>query len=151
MLAQQRLTPKQWGNVVKKMQGWGSTLAPSNVDRLVSYLSARYGLSAPPFEPKVVDAAAAAGALAKQPDGPFADGDIKKGEALYKEACASCHGEGARGTEKGVNIADRPVLWRAAEFAAVNRTGKGRMPSFPTHKDEDIAGLLAYLRTIRPH
>ncbi len=150
MLAQQRLTATQWGNVVKKMRGWGSKLEASSADLVVSYLSDRYGLSAPPFEPKLVDAAAAADAIAPQPDGVFANGNARAGEVLFKEDCATCHGDRARGTDKGMNIADRPILWRAADFAAKNRQGKGRMPAFPKYKDEDIANLLAHLRTIRP-
>lgn len=150
LLDQQRLTPKQWAASVKKMQGWGSQLEPAQVDLVVAYLSARYGLSAPPFEPKTVTAAAAEGALAKLPDGPFEGGDAAKGQALYKEACQSCHGETGRGTATGMNLADRPLLFRAAELADVTRKGRGRMPAYPAYKDADIAALIAYLRSLRP-
>jgi cytochrome c2 len=157
MLAQQRLTPKQWDKVLKRMKEWGSRLEASTMDEMVAYLSTRYGPSAPPFEPKEVDAKAALSPLEKQPDGPYKykKGDAKKGEALYKDACAVCHGEGksaggagggARGTAKGFVLADRPILYRAADFAEITRKGRRRMPAYPTYKDEDIAGLLAYLR-----
>lgn len=155
MLAQQRLTPKQWDKVLKRMKEWGSRLEASTMDEMVAYLSTRYGPSAPPFEPKEVPAAAALSPLEKQPDGPFEKGDAKKGEALYKEACAVCHGEGkspggagggARGTARGFVLADRPILYRAADFAEITRKGRRRMPAYPAYKDEDIAALLAYLR-----
>jgi DMSO/TMAO reductase YedYZ molybdopterin-dependent catalytic subunit/cytochrome c2 len=139
MLAQQRLTPKQWDKVLKRMKEWGSRLEASTMDEMVAYLSTRYGPSAPPFEPKEVPAAAALSPLEKQPDGPFAfkKGDAKKGEALYKEACAVCHGEGkspggagggARGTARGFVLADRPILYpkRSAPDARVPRVqGRG--------------------------
>jgi mono/diheme cytochrome c family protein len=150
LLEQQRLTPKQWAAVVKKMQGWGSLVEPSQVEPLVAFLSARYGLSASPFVPPTVDAARAADAIAPLPDGPLGGGDGKKGAATYKEACASCHGAGGHGSATGVTLADRPGLWRGAEFAVAVRTGRGRMPAFPTYTDADIASILAYLRSPHP-
>lgn len=150
LLEQQRLTPKQWAAVVKKMQGWGSQVEPANVDIVVAYLSARYGVSAPPYEPRTVTAAAAEEALAKRPDGPFERGDAERGKALYEEACQSCHGVSGRGTVSGMNITDRPLLFRAAEFAEVTRKGRGRMPAYPTYKDADVAALLTHLRSIHP-
>jgi cytochrome c553 len=150
LLEQQRLTSKQWAAVVKKMQGWGSLVEPSQVDTLVAFLSARYGLSAPAFVPAPIDAARAASAIANLPDGPFGGGDAKKGEVTYKQACAQCHGPNGQGSPTGVTLADRPGLWRADEFAAVVRTGRGRMPAFAFYTDAEIAAVLTYLRAIPP-
>jgi mono/diheme cytochrome c family protein len=146
LLVQQRLTATQWAAVVKKMQGWGSLVEPSNAELLGAFLSARYGVDAPPYDVPTVSASAAAEALAPLPDGPFAGGETTKGEALYKEACASCHGADARGTATGTKLADRPLLYRAAEFAEAIKRGRGRMPAFPLYKDPEIGALLAYLR-----
>lgn len=150
MLAQQRLTPKQWASVVKKMQGWGSRLEAANAEKVVAYLAARYGLSAPPYEPPLITAEAAAAAVASLPDGPFAGGDKDRGYELYKKACLACHGENGRGSTQGVAISDRPILYRAPDFAAILRASKGRMPAFPDLKEKDIADLLVYLRRMRP-
>lgn len=150
MLKQQRLTSKQWAAVVKKMQGWGSQVEASNVDALVTFLSARYGTSTPAYSLPTVSAEAAASAIMPTPDGAFGGGDAAKGGTLYKEACASCHGESAQGAALGVRLADRPKLFRAEDFAGVVRKGRGRMPAFPTFKDEDIAAVLAYLRSLGP-
>ena len=150
LLAQQRLLPKQWAAVVKKMQGWGSLVEPSNAELLVAYLSARYGADAPPYVLPTISASSAADALAPLPDGPFAGGDRTKGEALYKDACASCHGADGRGAATGTKITDRPVLYRAGEFAEAVKGGRGRMPAFPLYNEQDIGALLAYLRRIRP-
>lgn len=146
MLEQQRLTHRQWAAVVAKMQGWGSQVEAGSVDVLVAHLSARYGTSAPPLEPREIRATDAADAIARTPDGPFAGGDASKGARLYEEACASCHGQGAEGAATGVRLADRPGLYRAGDFAEVVRRGRGRMPAFEAYGDADVAALLAFLR-----
>lgn len=148
MLAQQRLTSKQWAAVVKKMKGWGSQVEDSNVDPLVAYLSARYTTDTAPYVIPTITAAEAMDALAKQPDGAFSGGDAKKGQALYKEACAGCHGLDAHGTATGQNLFDRPILYRAADFAEMIHKGRGRMPAFTMYKDDDIANIVAHLRSL---
>jgi mono/diheme cytochrome c family protein len=148
LLAQQRLTPKQWAASVKKMQSWGAPVEPEDVEALVAYLAAHFGPSAPRFKPAPIDVKAAAAAFAPLPDGPFKSGSVKKGRALYQTACLACHGEGAHGSPMGMNLADRPLLARAPEFAQVTRAGRGRMPGFSTLSNGDIAALLAYLRTL---
>jgi hypothetical protein len=147
MLQQQRLTAKQWAAVIKKMIGWGAPTEPENVEALVAYLAAHYGPDAGLYVTPELDAARAAAAFAPLPDGKFADGNVKKGRMLYAQACASCHGADAHGSPTGMNLADRPLLWRAPEIAAIVKKGRGRMPAFPLG-DAQIAGLIAYLRTL---
>src|SRR5207244_1450424 len=79
-----------------------------------------------------------------------AGGATVRGQALYEVACAKCHGAEGTGTALGVNIADRPLLFRAAEFAEVVRKGRGRMPAAAQASDADVAGLLAFLRGTAP-
>lgn len=150
MLAQQRLTAKQWAAVVKKMQDWGSQVEPASAELLAAFLSARYGTDAPPYVVPTISASAAAEALAPLPDGPFARGAPEKGAALYKEQCASCHGADGRGSATGVTLADRPVLYRAPEMAEVVKRGRSRMPAFPQLKAEELGAVIAYLRKVRP-
>jgi mono/diheme cytochrome c family protein len=147
MLQQQRLTAKQWAAVVKKMQGWGAPIEPENVEALVRKLSAAYGPDAGAWKPASIDAAKASAALAPLPDGKWKRGRPDKGKALYAVACLSCHGADGHGSPTGVNLADRPLLWRGDELARVVRKGRGRMPSFPL-ADGDIASLLVFLRTL---
>ncbi len=151
MVAQQRLTAGQWGNVVKKMHGWGAPVEPENVDPLVAYLAATYGLSAGPYRAPTIDEGAAAAALAPQPDGAFAGGDAKRGAVSYHELCATCHAEDGRGAALGVNLVDRPLLYRAGDFARSVRVGRGRMPSFGDQAvpDRQLADVLSHLRTLR--
>jgi mono/diheme cytochrome c family protein len=148
LLAQQRLSAKQWAAVVKKMIGWGAPVEPENVDALVGYLAARYATSSPPYVVPGIDAATAEASLAPQPDGKLGGGDAKRGKSLYQTACAGCHGADGRGSPTGINLADRPALWRAADFAAVVRAGRGRMPAFATLDRRALAAILAYLRTL---
>lgn len=150
MIAQQRLTPTQWGAVVKKMHGWGAPVEPDNIDALVAYLAATYGPSAGPYRVDTLSPAEAAAAVAPQPDGPFAGGDAKRGATTYHELCATCHADDARGAALGVCLADRPLLYRAADFARIVRSGRGRMPAFREQDipDPSVADLLGHLRTL---
>jgi len=61
-----------------------------------------------------------------------------------------CHGADGRGSVQGTNLVDRPLLYRASEFAEAVQRGRGRMPAFTLYKDQEIGALLAYLRPLRP-
>lgn len=149
MLDQQRLTPKQWMAEVKKMQGWGAPIEPENMEKLANYLAERYGTEEPSYEYSSIGAAEAKAAIEPIPDGAYPTRNLKKGGKLYVAACEKCHGADGKGTPMGVTIADRPILWRAEDFAAVIRKGRGRMPQFPLSK-ADIGALLAHLRDLHP-
>lgn len=151
MVAQQRLTARQWGNVVKKMHGWGAPVEPENVDPLVTYLTATYGPSSGPYRAPTISADEAVAALAPQPDGAFAGGNAKRGAVSYHELCATCHAEDGRGAGLGVNLVDRPLLYRAGDFALAVRVGRGRMPSFGDQAvpNGQLADVLSHLRTLR--
>lgn len=151
MVAQQRLTAKQWDKVVKKMHGWGAPVEPENLDPLIAYLAATYSLETPPYQVPTLSASAAAAMLEPQPDGAFAGGDAKRGASSYHDLCAACHAEDGRGAALGVDLVDRPLLYRAADFARVVRSGKGRMPAFSEASvpDKQVADVLAHLRTRR--
>lgn len=148
MLAQQRLTQKQWQASVDKMEKWGAVMHPEAKASLVAYLSDRFTTATPPYKIPTITADAAAAQLAPQPDGKFASSDITGGQEFYVEHCASCHADNARG-EIGNNLVDRPILYRAEEFATIVKEGKGRMLAFrDTLTDEQIGAMIAYLRTL---
>jgi cytochrome c oxidase cbb3-type subunit 3 len=150
MLTQQRLTLKQWQGTVKKMRGWGALLTDEEANLLARHLAAVAGPGAGPDLPPAVSPRAAAAALAPEPDGPFVRGDATRGRQLYASDCAACHGPEGRGESPAPNLTDRPLLYRAAEFARVTREGKGLMPEFTILGDRDVAALLAYLRAVGP-
>jgi mono/diheme cytochrome c family protein len=147
MLAQQRLTPAQWTKTVQKMVNWGANLEAKDTLPLTEWLASTYGPDAGPYVPVAIDVDAAAAELAPQPDGPFANGDPEKGRALYTDRCSGCHGPDARG-HIGVRLVDRPTLYRAAEFAATVRRGRGKMPPL-SMADGDFADILAHLRSLK--
>jgi len=148
LLKQQRLSAKQWDAVVKKMQGWGAPIEPENVAKLVADLSVRYGSGAGPYLAAEIASAEAAAAIDPVPDGAFAGGDGKRGKTVYDAQCASCHGPDARGGPMGTNLYDLWILYRAADFAAITRAGRGRMPAFKA-SDREVADVLAWLRGLR--
>ena len=148
LLAQQRLPKEKWAATVKKMVGWGANLDPSDTEKLVAYLAATYGPDAGPWEPEVMSANDAKSALDPLDDGPYASGDIEKGKPLFTETCSGCHGPEARGAI-GVNLVERPLLYRAPDLAATVRRGRGKMPPNRALTDRQIADILAYLRSLR--
>jgi mono/diheme cytochrome c family protein len=74
----------------------------------------------------------------------------KKGEALFKENCSTCHGENARGAQ-GPNLV-RSVLVlhdeNDEEIEPVIKNGRpqGGMPSFPQLSHDDIHDISQYLK-----
>ena len=149
MLEQQRLTPAQWTANVKKMQGWGAAIDAEELPLVAAYLAQGQGLDAGPYTVASANGAVVEAEIAPLPDGPFKGGDPKRGASVWTSSCASCHGADAKGALAGINLVDRPVLYRAAEFAEVVKKGRNKMPEAPTVQDLDIAALLAYLRTLR--
>jgi len=147
MLSQQRLTPQQWQATVTKMRGWGALLSDQEAALLAAYLAARYGPDTPPVPTPTIAAAEAARALEPLPDGPYANGDVATGKRLFANACADCHGAGARGASPAPNLVDRPLLRRAPEIARIVQEGRGRMPAQGL-SDADVAAVVAYLRTL---
>jgi cytochrome c oxidase cbb3-type subunit 3 len=148
MLAQQRLPKEKWASTVKKMTGWGANLDPPDTDALVTYLSGRYGPDAAPWTPATIAAADATSALEAQGDGAYAGGDPANGAKLFASRCAACHGVDARGGI-GVNLVERPLLYRADYVATTVRRGRGKMVPLPTTTDREVADIVAHLRTLR--
>lgn len=148
MLAQQRLTEKQWEAVLKKMQSWGSPLEPENADLAARYLSARYGLDAPPHALAMIDSGDVAKAVAPLPDGPYKGGTTKEGKQIYDAMCMACHGSSGEGGQLGVALSGRPILFRAPDFARVVRSGRARMPAHAGIGNIGIASVISYLRSL---
>jgi cytochrome c5 len=53
MIAQQRLTEKQWAAEITKMVGWGADVPADRRDELVAYLVKNFGPDAPKYSPVV--------------------------------------------------------------------------------------------------
>jgi mono/diheme cytochrome c family protein len=97
------------------------------------------------------------------PAGPGADalpaGDAAAGEPVYQQSCASCHGDDLRGTDRGPSHLSQvyePNHHPDAAFVAAVRNGSaqhhwdfGDMPAVEGLTDEQIADVIAYVRSVQ--
>jgi cytochrome c551 len=81
-------------------------------------------------------------------DPPAAAGTdpVSRGEALFAENCAACHGDAGRNASLGPDLAGNPVSIDDAR--AQIETGGGGMPA-DLVEGQDLEDVLAYLETIR--
>src|SRR5215471_3301055 len=71
----------------------------------------------------------------------------KKGEPLYKQNCATCHGENARGAQ-GPNLVRSVVVLhdeKGEEIGPVVKGGRPGMPAFASMPQDDITNIAQYL------
>jgi mono/diheme cytochrome c family protein len=68
-----------------------------------------------------------------------------RGEALFAERCATCHGERGEGGGVGPRLVDRDVS--IGEARATIETGSGVMPA-DLVEGQDLDDVLSYLRAI---
>jgi cytochrome c oxidase cbb3-type subunit III len=73
----------------------------------------------------------------------------KKGEPLYKQNCATCHGDNARGAQ-GPNLVRSVVVLhdeKGEEIGPVIKNGRpqGGMPGFPNLSSDDLNNIAQYL------
>ena len=73
----------------------------------------------------------------------------KKGEPLYKQNCATCHGENARGSQAPSLVRSVLVLHdeKGADIGAVIKSGRpqGGMPAFPSLSQDDLYNISQYI------
>ncbi len=84
---------------------------------------------------------------------------LAKGEALFNNNCAACHGVGAKGTKQGppfLNKVYEPnhhadaAFYRAAEMGVRAHHWKfGDMPKIPGVSRDDLAHIISYIRWIQ--
>lgn len=72
-------------------------------------------------------------------------GDASRGETLFADNCASCHGEGGTGGGVGPTLAGSGVS--QADAQATIENGSGVMPAGLV-SGQDLSDVLAYLETI---
>jgi len=71
----------------------------------------------------------------------------KKGEPLYKQNCATCHGETARGAQAPSLVRSVIVLHdeKGEELGPVIKAGRPGMPAFASMPQDDIYSIAQYL------
>ena len=150
MTSRQRLTTKQWTAEVEKMVNWGSPLPPDRKQPLIDHLSETYPSTQPSPPIERIKAGQALAGDAQASVTPLPKADLGRGETLFGTHCAVCHGPGAKGGELGINLVEKPVLLREAEFRTLLKEGRRRMPGFASVVDEaSQTDLLAWLRRQR--
>lgn len=148
MIKQQRLTQAQWTKVITKMVSWGAVLEAGDVTPLAKYLAETCGPDAGPFVPASVAPAEALVELEPTDDKGWPPGDSARGQPLWVDKCSGCHGAAARGASVGVNLVERPILYRVNDFAKVIREGRSMMKPVKL-EPQQVSDILAHLRTLR--
>lgn len=147
MVAQQRLTRAQWDKVLAKMEKWGPPFQEGELPMLAAYLARTRGPDAPAPAPASMSVSTVDGLLRPEQVAADAPAAVARGELLYKLNCASCHGDDARG-KLAQSLIGRPVITRPADWHAVLKTGRRRMPEGGTLSERDRADVLAWVRTV---
>ena len=75
------------------------------------------------------------------------DGVAADGKALYDANCASCHGMTARGGS-GPNLVKELAEHDDADMIEVILTGDGSMPPYDSLEDQEIADIMAYIKSL---
>jgi mono/diheme cytochrome c family protein len=89
---------------------------------------------------------------------PAFGADLANGKKIYTDKCLKCHGEKGRGdgpraydlSKKPADYTDKEKMskFTDADLRKVVKEGKKPMPAFGKKlSDEDIAGVVAYIRT----
>ena len=71
-------------------------------------------------------------------------GDEINGEELYATRCSGCHGSSADGAS-----APSILYMEDVHFIEAIQDGIGNMPAFPDLSTEDIADIVAFVRTLQ--
>jgi mono/diheme cytochrome c family protein len=74
-------------------------------------------------------------------------GTASSGASIYATKCVSCHGSNGRSGSAGVDVAHE-ARDEAEDAIEKILEGGGGMPSFSNLSDQDVADLVAYLKTL---
>lgn len=78
--------------------------------------------------------------------------DIVKGAELYRQHCASCHGNNGRPVMVGAPDFSQPIALLKPDMNLLQsvRAGRGAMPAYQgLLRDRDLLDIVAHLRTLR--
>ena len=75
------------------------------------------------------------------------DTNVRAGEPLYQTLCSGCHGTQGRG-RIGPNLVAHIEHHDIEEFADYILEGPGSMPSFGYLDNQEIADIIAYIKTL---
>jgi cytochrome c553 len=90
--------------------------------------------------------------------GPQTKGDAKAGKAVYDKKCASCHGangEGKPALAKALKVEIRDLGSKEVQaktdevLAKESKDGVGKMKPVAGLSEQDVADLVAYIRSLK--
>ncbi len=118
-----------------EMPAWDEILTPSQIRSVGRYIRSWY--------PAGVDLAEARSA----------EGDVKRGQAIYRGNCAACHGRRGEGGI-GPSLGSPSFLAMASDAFLLDTIIQGRghtaMPAWKTLPSTQLAEVLAYIRSFSP-
>lgn len=149
-IAMQPLVPQpKWEENIKKMiKTYGAPIAEDQVTPLAQYVMAMQRAEADPLvrvtenpKPRKIEAAG---------------GDASRGEKVFAEACASCHGAGGKGDGPAMKnllpVATNLAAGRFTRDAILRSITHGvpgtAMPAFPSLSDEQTRDVVAFTMRI---
>lgn len=140
LVTSQRLSPSQWEATLKKMEGFGVKLIPTERETLLKTL---YALSpnVPRNDPRPVHFNSYNETFTQVPG----FGNPKKGQAHFQKHCQLCHGIQGEGLV-GPRLKAR---WLSpAEFWSTVKWGRDLMPPFEAKlTDQEISDIRSYLNS----
>lgn len=154
MVAGQRLTAAQWKTEVEKMIGWGAPVPADQTALLTAFLTEQYSDAVPAPAPSRLTYEQALATVRAESSHEASRNDAGSGAKLYATHCATCHGADGQGADLGPNLLEIATLLRPAEYHAVVRDGRHRMPGFKLQltaaQENDILTWLSRQRYRRP-
>jgi cytochrome c oxidase cbb3-type subunit 3 len=148
LITQQRLPRTRWETTIEKMKHWGAVISGQEAELLISYLSARYHLDAPPNVPPL-DHEVRKDELLKQEQEAqrVVEGVAARGARVFELNCQACHGGDAMGG-MGPRLARNPILKHDELFRETVLYGRGPMPAWGSVlSEQDIADVHDWLLT----
>ena len=87
----------------------------------------------------------------------IAGGDIEAGEAVYKKRCVTCHGPDGSGNPKMAKMLKVELAVNTDSVAAMSdvdirkllAAGRGKKKPVKGLGEDDVASIIAYLRTLK--
>ena len=121
----------------------------ATLDALLEYLrSGKDAGQAPASDVAVTGAPAKpAPALDDEDEAPANDPAFTAGSNVYADKCSACHGDQREGQPPAFPaLVGVGLRLNADQVAAIIHNGRGKMPAFPSLKDQQLDNLLHFLR-----
>jgi mono/diheme cytochrome c family protein len=151
------LTSAKWEESVRKMQKvYGAPIGEEQVAPIVKYLMAVKEGEGPRIRTAPVAAPAGNELILPATDPAQREKDVERGEEVFAQLCASCHGTDGRGTgPAGLALLPKPADLTAGKFSdegVARAVGNGvpgtAMAAFGKMPKRDVRAVEAYVQSL---